>query len=855
MPPFRLEASAGGRNLVHSLLQTAGMDFQSLQLSASTLDAQPFRADLLVNRLHTGSLTLDTLRLGLARRDRQLGYWVRLSNRPGNLEQMALIAAAGQVEEDRATVQVYQRSRSDSVGFRFGLNAQWQDSAIRATLTPERPVFGYLPWQVNADNFIEYHFNRQLEADLRLEGPEAGQHVYLTSAPLEPSLPTGAVKLDMAGIDIGTALEMLPSSPPIDGTLATDVSFGFYEGRIAAAGKVGVTDLSYQDRRVGNIGLDVDFQSDSLNRYTLKAGMQVDQRTVLTAEGSLPSNEQENLTVQASLQSFPLTVLNAFLPEETVQWERALNGSLAVGGTTLHPVANGNLQFVEGRLSVPLIGTAFGLEAGAIEIADSRLDLGRISLVSPNNQRLTIDGTVNFADLSRLVVDVTAQAQNFELISSTSNDRSQIYGKAPIDVDLTARGATDALTVRGDVRLLRGTDVTYTLPEQTARVQSVKQDLVSFVDFDDPATLVPDTTRRLDLFGLDMLVNIDIQENIEVTVNLSDDGNNRAEVAGHGNLTYTLNTQGDSRFMGRFDVASGRILYSPPVISQKDFAIEENSYVEWTGDMLNPTFDITAIQNTSVNVDFNDGESSQNVNFQIMILVRNSLENIDLSFDLAAPNNAAISDELAQMSPEQRMQQAFSLLAYNRYTGPSATRSANVNDPLNTFITRELNTWTRDNLQGIDLSLGLNTVDGEDGTHTNYSYQVSKSFMDDRIKVTVGGNVDPEATGEENLQNNFVQNVSVEYRLTERDNMYLRFFRNLTQESMLDSEVIETGVGFLLRKRLNRLGDLFKLMPKEQRRERRQIRREMRDADDREPDPARQQRQQPALEDPNEPTV
>ncbi|MDL2230479.1 hypothetical protein LJB87_01650, partial [Alistipes sp. OttesenSCG-928-L06] len=87
-----------------------------------------------------------------------------------------------------------------------------------------------------------------------------------------------------------------------------------------------------------------------------------------------------------------------------------------------------------------------------------------------------------------------------------------------------------------------------------------------------------------------------------------------------------------------------------------------------------------------------------------------------------------------------------------------------------------------------------------------------------------------EESGSQNLENSVVQDVSVEYRLTDRDNMFLRAFRNNTQESMLESEVVETGVAFVMRKRLNKLGDLFKVMPKEERRERRAIRRELREA-------------------------
>ncbi len=46
--------------------------------------------------------------------------------------------------------------------------------------------------------------------------------------------------------------------------------------------------------------------------------------------------------------------------------------------------------------------------------------------------------------------------------------------------------------------------------------------------------------------------------------------------------------------------------------------------------------------------------------------------------------------------------------------------------------------------------------------------------------------------------------------LDKRDNMYIRLFRHTGYESILEGEITETGVGFVIRKRLSRLGDLFR---------------------------------------------
>ena len=69
------------------------------------------------------------------------------------------------------------------------------------------------------------------------------------------------------------------------------------------------------------------------------------------------------------------------------------------------------------------------------------------------------------------------------------------------------------------------------------------------------------------------------------------------------------------------------------------------------------------------------------------------------------------------------------------------------------------------------------------------------------------------STGGEDVQNtaeNLVDDISLEYQLTRRDNMYLKLFRETDFESILEGEITETGVGFVIRKRISRLGDLFR---------------------------------------------
>ena len=115
----------------------------------------------------------------------------------------------------------------------------------------------------------------------------------------------------------------------------------------------------------------------------------------------------------------------------------------------------------------------------------------------------------------------------------------------------------------------------------------------------------------------------------------------------------------------------------------------------------------------------------------------------------------------------------------------------------------------------MDLSLGINQYDRGAGssTVTSYSYNLSKSLFNDRFKIVVGGNYSTDASAEDNFSENLISDISIEYLLNNSGSMYVRLFRHTGFESILEGEIIETGVGFVLKRKLSTLKHIFKFRP------------------------------------------
>ena len=201
-----------------------------------------------------------------------------------------------------------------------------------------------------------------------------------------------------------------------------------------------------------------------------------------------------------------------------------------------------------------------------------------------------------------------------------------------------------------------------------------------------------------------------------------------------------------------------------------------------------------------------------------MILnVTNTLSSPKVLFDLSTEDDMSVENDLMSMSPDQRSAAAMNLLITGQYSGQGVKTASSdlIQGTLYNVLTSGVNSFLANHVKGVDLSFGVNqydkTVNGQTGSTTSYSYTMSKSLFDNRFKISVGGNYTTDASADENFSENLISDISFEYILKQTSSvtMYARLFRHTGYESILEGEITETGVGLVLRRKMDRLGELF----------------------------------------------
>lgn len=367
------------------------------------------------------------------------------------------------------------------------------------------------------------------------------------------------------------------------------------------------------------------------------------------------------------------------------------------------------------------------------------------------------------------------------------------------------KGPVSSLKMRGKLDVLGSTDMTYILRDSPLTTDNQLDELVKFVDFKDTKEQV---VTRPPLTGFDMDITVDIDEGAHILCALNTDHSNYIDLIGGGSLRMQYNTTDNILIRGRYTLSNGEMKYSLPVIPLKTFTIQDGSYVEFNGDPMNPTLNITATEQNKANV--STGGTEKTVLFECGVAITQTLNDMGLQFIIDAPEDMSVHNELQTMSKENRGKIAVTMLTTGMYLASGNTSSFSMNSALSAFLNSQINAISGNALRTLDLSFGMeNSTTGSGQTHTDYSFKFAKRFWNNRLRIVIGGKVSSGADVQ-NQNDTFFDNVTFEYRLSQNSNKYLKLFYERDSYDWLEGNVQEYGGGFIWRRKLQSIKDIFR---------------------------------------------
>ena len=805
LPVMVFYLDAGRDNPLYNIARMKGYSFSSAYVNLNTDPHVGMTGDARMGALNVGALLLDTIDTHIFQDStgvQMRGLVKNGKKNPNPLE----VRMRSYVMRSGAGIELSYYDSEGERGVDVGLQAALVDGGLNIHLYPENPVLAYRNFKVNKDNYIFLGKDNSIRADVDLLADDGtGLKIYG-----EPKDSVNDLTVSVNQVNLGELSAVLPYMPKLSGMLSGDVHVtdDSQHKQLSAMASLTADNFKYEDMPLGNVGIDAVYLPKTGGEHQASAFISSNGKEVLACNGTYFDRNGGTFEGDAQLHDFPLQMLNGFMAGTDVALKGIAGGDLRVNGSLDKPVINGSLDLDSAHIYSDVYGFDLRTDERALDIKDSRIIFSDYRLFSTGKEPMVLNGTFDMSDFERMRMDFAMRAKNFELINTRKKAQSMLFGKVYANYVGTLKGTTDNLSLRGKLEVLDRTDVTYILKDSPLSVDDRLHDLVQFTNFKD-STQTAQPEKAVD-GGMDITMGISISDAAIFHCNLSDDGQSYVKLEGGGDMTLRMTQQGDMRMTGLFTTNSGEMKYQLPVIPLKTFQIVQGSYVQFTGDVMNPTLNIAAKERTKAVVTEDDKQRS--VAFDVGVKITKPLNDMGLEFTIEAPEDLNIQNQLACMSAEQRGKAAVTMMATGMYMTDETMMSGSgfkANNALNAFLQSEIQNIAGSALKTIDINLGVESGTSQTGTSTtDYSFQFAKRFWGNRISVIIGGKVSTGADAT-NSAESFINNVSVEYRLDQGATRYVKAFYDRDTQDPLEGQLTKTGAGLVLRRKTDKLGELF----------------------------------------------
>ena len=810
LPQAQIRIVAGQKNPINRFMESMSLGFKEFKFHTDVSPKNGLTSTAHLYKFHTDDLILDTIRFNSKQLKEKILLNANVKANRNKMQEGFNIGIEGEGGQRNAQLMLNYLNEKDELGAHIGVKANLNRDGITLSMIPEQPTLVYRPFYVNPDNFITVNDLGKIKANISLfDEKKSGMHLY--------SSPDSTVQNDLTlmlnHIDIAELKRIVPYMPDLSGLIHAETHIVQpYDEVFMASVEASVDSFMYNKENLGNLSLSAVYLPKEKKEHCIDGYITRNGEEIASLNGSffntIEETQKERLDATLRLNRFPLELTKAVVPREMVTMKGNLNGETRITGTADKPEINGSIVLQQVSAFIPPASMNLRFDEQPIKVENSKLNFNKYKIYTLGDSPFVINGDIDFSDLSAMMIDLQLITDDFEMINGKKTKESLVYGKLYIDLATTIKGTPDDLKVRGAANILGKSDFTYIMKDSPLTVEDRLNDMVTFVNFNDTTQTRKRDTQLVSLGGVDVLMSIHIDQAVQGRVDLNADGSNYMIVEGGGDLSFQYTPEGNMYMNGRYSLMSGEMKYEMPFIPLKTFKIKEGSYIEWTGNLMNPSLNIKAYEKVRSSVS-SDGKDSRMVTFNVGVNLTNRLENLGFTFTLEAPEDGSVQDELAAMTAAEKNKLAVTMLVTGLYIAESnASSGFNANSALNSYLQSQINNIAGSALKTIDVNFGMEKNDNGGGqSRTDYNFQFAKRFWNNRFRVVIGGKI---STGNNAKQDeSFIDNVSLEYRLDNSGTRYVKVFHDRKYANVLEGEIVETGAGIVLRKKVSRLGELF----------------------------------------------
>ncbi len=700
-------------------------------------------------------------------------------------------------------------------------------------------------WQIDPGNYLRV-FAEKIEArDLRIYQEE--KEIAISSKEGEDD--ASPLQLSLQNIDIGK-FDLLGGEALAQGVLDGYLVLHDLYNDFAFTADLHVDNLGYGGDAIGDVALLV--KSPEPGFYQVDASVSgYGNRVNLT--GTYRQAEEDFMDVELKLENLELATLEALTFEQLTDMEGQISGAFRLTGAPANPDMDGAIHFDRVGFHAAFLNARYAIPEETILFDKHHIRFSSFTLLDRSERPATLDGTISMHDLSDISFDLSLTSSNFLLLDISRDANDLFFGRLLIDTDLNMKGDMARPVIEGRLKLNQGSNFTF-IPQQYMPEAIGDEGVVEFMTiYEDVFTelaLRPEEKAPMQsaFQNLDVSVNVEIDPATDVRILIDEVAGDILEIQGGGLITYGVDPGGRISLAGRYEIVRGAYQMTFYDVIRRNFDIESGSHIIWTGDPLDASVDITAkytVRTSSRELMASHGPAAgqqegafrQIYPFEVFLRMEGDLMSPEISFEVGLPpeHRGAMEGRLQARlnelneSESELNKQVFALLIMGNFiqddpiaavtAGPGITSTAR--SSASRLLSQQLNRLSDRYIRGVDISFDLESYeqleDGQMVGRTELQMEVSRDFLDQRLRITAGGHLELEDETRRQINPaDMAGDFSVEYLLDPDGRFTLKGYRERKFQDVFDGEVIETGVSFIFRQTFDHFGELLRRKEEEE---------------------------------------
>jgi TamB, inner membrane protein subunit of TAM complex len=560
-----------------------------------------------------------------------------------------------------------------------------------------------------------------------------------------------------------------------------------------------VADLLINDRAAGDLELHAD--ADSLNgNVTIRPETQwLYAGNKIELKGNYFKNN--TLDINAKTSRFDINIAEKFLPAEISETSGYFVTNLKITGPAAKPDIAGDIYLYDVGVKINYLQNKLSAPYARAIASSTMFDVSNTKVYDKDGNIATLYGGISHNHFADLGPSIKIVANRFTLINTKPGDNSTFYGLGMgenVVIDIT--GTFDYTNLILQATTGRDTKIIFPLHGN----DEVKAGgFIKFKKIDSPNVIPKKGDKTAEIIkkrstnpkGVELVLKLDVTPNAAFELIFDETSGEKMRSNGTGQLALALTRQGDFTMTGKYEIAKGDYLFTKGGYLNKPFVVRQGGTISWEGSPYDAVINLTALYKdlrvspqpllSEYLTSITSSEASNSTNVDLNMLLTGSLLKPDIAFKIDLPSLSPslktywqAKQRLLQDDPNEMNRQVFGLMMMRSFLpsqgGLNFGNNSIANTSLNTItevLSNQLTGYFNDMLSEVlrdetgvfsGMNLGINyktydianqngtTPDPAGGTPTvpntttrdEVQFGLKNTFLDNRLLLDVGGNVD-----------------------------------------------------------------------------------------------------------------